>query len=57
MEKRELFEQLQQALNAEYSEQEIFMHLRTTFLTLQQELQMTQQTKEQLTNLTVIFKG
>ncbi|WP_374965299.1 AAA family ATPase [Lysinibacillus sp. RS5] len=50
-EKNELVEQAQRVLKAEYSEQEIFMHLRTALLTLQQEQQMSQQTKEQLASL------
>ena len=57
VEKHELYEQLKQVLKAEYSEQEIFMHLRTTFLTIQQEQKMTQHTKEQLTNLTINIQG
>ncbi|KMY28167.1 hypothetical protein ACZ11_23280 [Lysinibacillus xylanilyticus] len=50
-EKIELLDQVQQVLHVEYSEQEIFMHLRNTFLTLQQEQQISHQAKEQLTNL------
>ncbi len=50
-EKIELLDQVHQVLHVEYSEQEIFMHLRNTFLTLQQEQQISHQAKEQLTNL------
>ncbi|MGE7673591.1 AAA family ATPase [Lysinibacillus sp. NPDC094403] len=56
-EKIELLEQIQRVLKAEYSEQEIFMHLRTTFLTLQQEQQISQQAKEQLTSLQTKIQG
>ncbi|KOS64028.1 AAA family ATPase [Lysinibacillus sp. FJAT-14222] len=56
-EKNELLEQAQRVLKAEYSEQEIFMHLRTAFLTLQQEQQMSEQTKEQLTSLQTKIQG
>ncbi|PJO41517.1 ATP-binding protein [Lysinibacillus xylanilyticus] len=50
-EKIELLDQVHQVLHVEYSEQEIFMHLRNTFLNLQQEQQISHQAKEQLTNL------
>ncbi|WP_285396346.1 AAA family ATPase [Lysinibacillus sp. fls2-241-R2A-57] len=56
-EKNELLEQAQRVLKAEYSEQEIFMHLRTTFLTLQQEQQVSEQSKEQLTSLQTKIQG
>lgn len=56
-EKIELLEQIQRVLQTEYSEQEIFMHLRNTFLTLQQEQQIAQQAKEQLTNLQAKIQG
>ena len=47
----ELVEQLQQVLKESYSEQEIFMHLRSTYLAAQQEQQTMAQTTEQLSNL------
>ncbi|MDM5250212.1 AAA family ATPase [Lysinibacillus sp. G4S2] len=56
-EKNELLEQAQRVLKAEYSEREIFMHLRTTFLTLQQEQQVSEQSKEQLTSLQTKIQG
>ncbi|MFJ6209843.1 AAA family ATPase [Lysinibacillus sp. NPDC092081] len=56
-EKIGLLEQAQRVLKAEYSEQEIFMHLRNTFLTLQQEQQISQQAKEQLTSLQTKIQG
>ncbi len=56
-EKNELLEQIQRVLKTEYSEQEIFMHLRTTFLTFQQEQQISQQAKEQLTSLQTKLQG
>ncbi|QPQ29299.1 ATP-binding protein [Lysinibacillus sp. JNUCC 51] len=56
-EKIELLDQVQQVLHVEYSEQEIFMHLRNTFLTLQQEQQISHQAKEQLTNLQTKIQG
>lgn len=46
--KVELYEQLQQVLNENYSEQEIFMHLRSTYMIAQQERQAMIQTNEQL---------
>ena len=46
-----LVEQLQQVLQESYSEQEIFMHLRSTYLTAQQEQQTMAQTTEQLSSL------
>lgn len=46
-----LYEQIQQVLNESYSEQEIFMHLRSTYLAAQQEQQAMLQTTEQLSNL------
>lgn len=49
--KMELYEQLQQVLNESYSEQEIFMHLRSTYLVAQQEQQAVMQTTEQLSSL------
>ncbi|MFJ7738604.1 AAA family ATPase [Lysinibacillus sp. NPDC097287] len=49
--KKELYEQLQQVLGESYSEQEIFMHLRSTYLAAQQDLQTMSQTKEQLATL------
>ncbi|KOS71620.1 hypothetical protein AEA09_01115 [Lysinibacillus contaminans] len=49
--KMELYEQLQQVLKESYSEQEIFMHLRSTYLAAQQEQQTMVQTTEQLSNL------
>ncbi len=56
-EKIELLDQVQRVLHAEYSEQEIFMHLRNTFLTLQQEQQIAQQATEQLTSLQTKIQG
>ncbi|MFJ8087636.1 AAA family ATPase [Lysinibacillus sp. NPDC095746] len=56
-EKIEFLEQAQRVLQAEYSEQEIFMHLRNTFLTLQQEQQISQQAQEQLTSLQTKIQG
>ena len=49
--KEELVEQLQQVLKESYSEQEIFMHLRSTYLAAQQEQQTMAQTTEQLSSL------
>ena len=46
--KVELYAQLQQVLNENYSEQEIFMQLRSTYMNAQQEQQAMVQTKEQL---------
>lgn len=56
-EKIEFLEQAQRVLQAEYSEQEIFMHLRNAFLTLQQEQQIFQQAKEQLASLQTKIQG
>ncbi|MFJ7733476.1 AAA family ATPase [Lysinibacillus sp. NPDC097231] len=56
-EKHGLYEQIQRVLKAEYSEQEIFMHLRTAFLTIQQEQQTSQQLKEQLPVLKTNIQG
>lgn len=56
-EKIGLLEQIQRVLQTEYSEREIFMHLRNTFLTLQQEQQIAQQAKEQLTSLQAKIQG
>ncbi|MFJ5767919.1 AAA family ATPase [Lysinibacillus sp. NPDC093210] len=50
-EKNELYEKLQQVLKNEYSEQEIFVHLRSTYLAIQQEQQQMLQTKEQLAEI------
>jgi uncharacterized protein YhaN len=50
-EKNELYEKLQQVLKNEYSEQEIFVHLRSTYLAIQQEQQQMLQTKEQLAQI------
>ncbi|MGN4127337.1 AAA family ATPase [Lysinibacillus sphaericus] len=51
-EKGTLYEQIQKVLQESYSEQEIFMHLRAFYLTVQREQQDMVHTKEQLTNLT-----
>lgn len=50
-EKNELYETLQQVLKNEYSEQEIFVHLRSTYLAIQKEQQQMLQTKEQLAQI------
>lgn len=50
-EKKELYEMLQQVLKNEYSEQEIFVHLRSTYFAIQQEQQQMLQTKEQLAQI------
>ncbi|MET4562917.1 uncharacterized protein YhaN [Lysinibacillus parviboronicapiens] len=50
-EKRALYEQIQKLLQENYSEQEIFMHLRTFYLTIQREQQDMAHIQEQLTNL------
>ncbi|QDQ00113.1 AAA family ATPase [Lysinibacillus fusiformis] len=51
-EKRALYERIQKVLQESYSEQEIFMHLRTFYLTVQREHQDMAHIKEQLTTLT-----
>lgn len=50
-EKKELYEMLQQVLKNEYSEQEIFVHLRSTYFAIQQAQQQMLQTKEQLAQI------
>ena len=49
--KVELYGQLQQVLNENYSEQEIFMHLRSTYMIAQQEQQTMIQVAEQQLNV------
>ena len=49
--KMELYEQLLRVLKESYSEQEIFIHLRSTYLASQQEQQALAQTKDQLAML------
>ncbi len=50
-EKNELYEAIQQVLKNEYSEQEIFMHLRASYLAIQQAQQQMLQTTEQVAQL------
>ncbi|KOY82251.1 AAA family ATPase [Lysinibacillus macroides] len=56
-EKQILYQQLQQVVDGIYSEQEIYMYLRTAYLEAQQNQQQAQQTNEQLASLHIKIKG
>ncbi len=56
-EKQILYQQLQQVVEGAYSEQEIYMYLRTAYLEAQQNQQQVQQTNEQLASLQIKIEG
>ncbi|WP_155593946.1 ATP-binding protein [Lysinibacillus cavernae] len=57
VEKKSIYEQLQQVLNGAYNENEIYMYLRTTYLEAQQRQQQALQTKDQLASLKIKING